>query len=546
VVADGGRVVKNTGDGTLVEFPSAVDAVRNAVHTQIAIRDLNRDVPESQRIVYRVGINVGDIIVEDEDIFGDGVNVAARLEGLCAPGEVYVSGTVYDQVRDKLDITFKDLGPQTVKNIANPVRVYHAYANDGTDMAVSTPVSTIASKSEPRKRADGPSVIVLPFDNQSNDADQEFFSDGISEDLITDLLKLTGLFVVSRNTAFAYKGQTPDVGELGKTLGVAHVLEGSVRKAGNRVRINAQLTETATGGHVWADRYDGALDDIFALQDEITAKIVAVLQVKLTAQEATRPRQRITDNVEAYEVYLRARSEWHRLDPEGTLAALHLMRGAIEIDPDFAAAHAELSGVLQQGWSFVFPGFEEAFDEMLDAARRAVDLDDELPQAHSRLGWALIFSGHYDEAITSLERAIALGPFDSETHLWFGEALNYAGDPARGAQIGARAFELEPGANGIFHFCSGHSHYLLRNYDRAVDLFAGAIARAPGFPLPYLFLGIVYFELGRTDEAAVQFAKLHSVLPPQVLDVLVGRLPYRDDEPKHRMRDALERGGKTV
>ena len=503
------------------------------------MEDRNADIPDNKQIVFRIGINLGDIIIEGDDIYGDGVNVAARLEGEADPGGICISGDAYRQVLGKIDLAFEDLGERTLKNIAEPIRAYRWTTRNVASLNEAVP------DQKPRS-SDKPSIVVLPFDNLSNDPDQEFFSDGISEDLITDLSKLSNLFVISRNTAFTFKGQSVDVSEVGRKLGVAHLLEGSVRKAGNRVRINAQLIETATGGHVWADRYDGSLDDIFALQDEITAKIVAVLQVKLTAQEATRPRQRITDNVEAYEVYLRARSEWHRVDPEGTLAALHLMREAIEIDPDFAAAHAELSGVLQQGWTFVFPGFEEAFDEMLEAARRAVDLDDELPQAHSRLGWALIFSGHHDEAITSLERAIAHGPFDSETHLWFGEALNYAGDPARGAQIGARAFELEPGANGIFHFCSGHSHYLLRNYDRAVDLFAGAIARAPGFPLPYLFLGIVYFELGRTDEAAVQFAKLHDALPPQVLDLLVDRLPYRDDEPKRRMREALEQASKAA
>jgi TolB-like protein len=390
---------------------------------------------------------------------------------------------------------------------------------------------------------DKPSIAVLPFNNLSDDPQQEYFSDGLAEDLITDISKISGLFVIARNSSFAFKGQAMDVKEIANKLGVKHVVEGSVRKMGSRLRISAQLIDASTGGHMWAERYDGDMENIFEFQDDIRDQIVAALQVTLTVQEAAQPRQRVTDNVEAYEVYLRARSEWHRVDPEGTLAAKHLMREAIEIDPHSAAAYAELSGILQQGWSFVFPGFEDAFDEMLDAAQRAVDLDDRLAQAHSRLGWALTFYGRYDEAIASLERAIALGPFDSETHLWFGEFLNYAGDPARGAQVGARAFELEPGANGIFYFCSGHSHYLLRDHDRAIELFEGAIARVPGFPLPYLFLGIVYFELGRKDDAAVQFAKLHDVLPPQVLDVLVDRLPYRDDEPKRRMRNALERTG---
>jgi TolB-like protein len=399
---------------------------------------------------------------------------------------------------------------------------------------------------EPLTLSGKPSIAVLPFGNLSDDPGQEFFSDGITEDLITDLSKLSNLFVIARNTSFTYKGQNFDTGEIGRKLGVLHILEGSVRKAGNRVRINAQLIDTETGGHVWADRYDGSLDDIFELQDEITAKIVAELQVKLTPQETVQTRQRVTNNVEAYELYLQGRAQWHRLDPEGTLAAVHLLREAIGIDPEFAAAYALLSGALQHGWSFAFPGFEGDKNRMLEPAQRAVELDDGLALAHARLGWALVFNDRHDEAIISFERAVALGPFDAETHLWFTETLNFAGDPARGAQVGARAFELQPsGAPGVYYLCAGHSHYLLRDYDRAEELFNGAIMRTPGFPLPYLLLGIVYYEIGQIDNAAEQFGKLHDSLPPHVLDVVVSRLPYRDEEPKRRIRTALDHVGKV-
>jgi len=532
-----GRIVKLMGDGALVEFPSVVDAVECAVAVQRAMVDRNADIPESKRITFRIGVNLGDIIIEGDDIYGDGVNVAARLEAEADSGGVCISGDAYRQVLGKIDHIFEDLGERTLKNIAAPVRAYRWQEGEPSQDRESDTVPAVTRSS------DHSSIAVLPFDNLSNDPDQEFFSDGISEDLITDLSKLSELFVISRNTAFTFKGQSVDVSEVGRKLGVAHVLEGSVRKAGNRVRINAQLIETATGGHVWADRYDGSLDDIFALQDEITEKIVAALQVNLTVQEAVQPRQRVTDNVEAYELYLRGRREWHRLDPEGTLAAVHLLRDAIEIDPEFAAAYALLSGALQHGWTFAFPGFDSAYDQMLDAAQRAVELDNGMALAHARLGWALIFHDRHEEAIASFERAIALGPFDAETHLWFTEALNYAGEPARGARMGARAFELEAAAPGVFYLCVGHSHYLLRDYDKAAELLTGAIARTPGFPLPYLLLGIVYFEMGRIDDAAEQFARLSASLPSHVLDVVVDRLPYRDDEPKYRMRDALEKAG---
>ncbi|MFT5489327.1 MAG: adenylate cyclase [Alphaproteobacteria bacterium] len=528
-----GRIVKLMGDGMLVEFGSVVDAVECAVSIQRGMVERNVDTPDNKLITFRIGVNLGDIILDDDDIYGDGVNVAARLEGLAEPDGICISGTVFDQVKDKLEVSFDDLGPREVKNIAEPVRAYR----------VTVTRASVTQSTAQLPLPDKPSIAVLPFDNMSGDPEQEFFSDGISEDLITDLSKLQNLFVVSRNNAFAFKGQKIDIGDVGRKLGVAHVLEGSVRKAGNRVRINAQLIEATTGGHVWADRYDGALDDIFTLQDEITEKIVAALQVSLTSHEAVQPRQHVTDNVEAYEYYLRGRAELLRLDPQGTLAALHSLTKAIDIDPEFAAAYAFRSGVIQHGWTFGFPGFDVNFDQLLGDAERAVELDDSLAVAHARLGWALTFNKRYDEAAASFERAILLGPHDAETHLWFTEALNYAGEPGKGAEMGARSLELEPTPDGVYYFCTGHSHYLLRNYDRAIDLFEAAIARVPGFPLPYLLYGVVCFEQGRLTDAAEQFGRLYKALPPDFLDVVLSRLPYREEEPRRRIRNALKQVG---
>ncbi len=531
-----GRIVKTTGDALLVEFASVVDAVQCAVDIQKGMAERNADEPDDRRIVFRVGVNLGDVIVEGDDIHGDGVNVAARLEALADPGGIVVSGKVHDEVRTKLDLGFDDLGAQEFKNIAEPVQTFGMRL--GTAPVPSTPSANPVAA--PTLTPTGkPSVVVLPFQNMSNDPDQDFFADGISEDLITDLSKLSGLFVIARNTAFSFRGQSINVGEVGRKLGVAHVLEGSVRKAGERVRINAQLIETATGGHVWADRYDGGLEDIFALQDEITEKIVSALQVQLTVQEAASPRHRITDSFEAYEIYLNGRAEFYRFDPEGTLEAARLMRRAIDVDPNFAAAYATLSGALQHGWTFAFPGFDDAFDQLLETAQRAVELDSALGLAHARLGWVLIFVGRYDEAIASMERAVELEPNWAETYIWFAEALNFAGDPARGCVLACKAVALEPVTPPVYNLIEGHSHYLLRDYDTAIELFKSAISRAPGFPLPYLLLGIVYFELSRFEDAASQFAFLREALPPDILDTVVGRLPYRDDEPKRRMRDAL-------
>jgi tetratricopeptide (TPR) repeat protein len=354
---------------------------------------------------------------------------------------------------------------------------------------------------------------------------------------------MSGLFVIARNTAFSFKGQSLDVVQIGRKLGVAHVLEGSVRKAGNRVRINAQLIETATGGHVWAERYDGSLDDIFAVQDEITDKIVAALQVQLTAHEAAGVRRHITENVEAYQLYLKGRAELHRLNPEGTTEAVRLLERAIAIDPGFAAAYAILSRALQHGWTFMFPGFEDSFERILEAAQRAVELDDTMGLTHTHLGWALNFAGRHDEAIASFERAVSLEPNAAEPYMWFCETLNYAGDPARGLEMIRRSMELDPVVAEPVHLLEGHSHYLLRDYEAAIVCFNTAIDLAPGFPLPYLLLGIVYSELGRSEEATAQIAALRESLPAFTLDVVAQRLPYRDEEPRRRIRDALERAG---
>jgi tetratricopeptide (TPR) repeat protein len=363
----------------------------------------------------------------------------------------------------------------------------------------------------------------------------------MAEDLITDLSKISNLYVAARNSSFSFKGQMPDIQEVAKKLKVSLVLEGSVRKMGDRLRINAQLINAADGDHLWAERYDGDMSEIFDFQDSIRAEIVTALNVQLTAREAARPRQRITDSVEAYEIYLQGRAEFYRFDPEGTLAATQLMRRAIEVDPNFAAAYATLSGTLQHGWTYAFPGFDDAFEQFLEIAQRGVELDNTLGLAHARLGWALIYFRLYDEAIVSFDHAVDLEPNHAETYIWFSEALNYAGDPARGSDCAKKAVEMEFFSTPpVYNLIEGHSHYLLRDYDRAEELLRRAISRAPGFPLPYLLLGIVYYEMGRADDAAAQFAILHKTIPTHVLDIVVSRLPYRDDEPKRRMRDALD------
>jgi TolB-like protein/class 3 adenylate cyclase len=370
-----GRIVKTTGDGMLVEFVSVVDAVRCAVDIQRGMVERNAAVPADKRIQFRVGINVGDIIIDGDDIFGDGVNVAARLEALADPGGIMVSGVVHDQVRDKLSFGFEDMGEQTVKNIARPISVHRVSLTETIPLAAVR--SAAAAKIEPS--ANRPSIAVLPFANMSGDPEQEYFADGISEEIITGLSKLRWLFVIARNSSFTYKGKAVDVKRVSRELGVRYVLEGSVRKGGNRVRITAQLIDAATGNHIWADRYDGELTDVFALQDEITKKAVAAIEPSLLEAEGIRSQQRPPEDLDAWDMVMRANYQFWRLTKSDSETAIAMLRRAVERYPDYAPAHSMLAFALlvsrQVGWI----SMEPEVNEPAAIAAHAVELDDRDP-----------------------------------------------------------------------------------------------------------------------------------------------------------------------
>lgn len=530
----GGRIVKTTGDGALVEFPSAVDAVQHAVDVQTAIRPWNAGAPEHQYIELRMGINVGDIIVEADDIYGDGVNVAARLEGLAEPGSVCISGTVFDQVKGKLDLTFEDLGPQKVKNISEPVRVYRWQSE-------STQTAAEIMPDEAPELPDKPSIAVLPFSNMSADPEQEYFSDGISEDIITDLSKLSGLFVIARNSSFAYKGQSPDVRRVAHELGVRHVLEGSVRRSGERVRINAQLIDATTGGHLWAERYDARLDDIFDLQDEITAQIVAALKITLTPSEQARSGRQPTGNLEAYDLYVRGRATAYQTSSAANLQSRSLLLRAIELDPNFAEPYALLSYTYMADWTFRWndePDLSRAFN----MAERAVALGDELGLVHARLGWLLLFDKQHDAAIAELEKAIELDPNDAEGYAWFAEILNYSGDPERSIEMTKIAMRLNPHYPAPYIFHLGHSYFLLKRYRDASAAIEEAISRAPGFPVTRLFMATLCIETDKPDQAREHIDALMQAAP----DVTVSWAqiyPYRSSAHLDRLLNGLRKAG---
>ena len=384
-----GRTVKVSGDGLLLEFPSVVNAVRCAAEIQRGMRDRNTNVPQERRIEFRIGVNLGDVIVQDEDIFGDGVNVAARLERIAKPGGIAISGSVRDQIGNRLDLVFEDMGEHKLKNIEQPVRVY----------SLSQEESTIANTApNPDQR---PSIAVLPFSNMSGDPEQEYFSDGITEDIITDLSKISGLWVAARNTVFTYKGKPVKVEQIARDLGVAYILEGSVRKAGARVRVTGQLISAKDGGHLWADRFDRDLTDIFAIQDEITRAIVEQLTVKLLPQEKKSIERPQTDNIEAYTYYLRGREFLHRHTKSYYQVARRMFTKAIELDPRYARAYAGIAACD----SFLFYHYfqyetEEAIENIMAATGKALELDDGLAEAHACRGVALTFAKRFEEADT--------------------------------------------------------------------------------------------------------------------------------------------------
>ncbi len=434
----GGRIFKAMGDGFLVEFGSVINAARCAVEIQRGMADRNAGVPEDRHIKFRIGINVGDLIVDGDDFYGDGVNMAARLEGLAGPGGIACSAVVRNQIGNKLEMEFLDQGEKTVKNIAQPVHVYFI------NMAESVPrdAPQAGAATQPSARTDKPSVAVLPFSNMSNDPEQEFFSDGITEDIITDLSKVSGLFVLNRNTVFTYKGKSLNLEQIAKQLGVSYLVEGSVRKAGNRVRINAQLIEGAAGGHLWADRYDRDLTDIFAIQDEITKTIVEQLKVKLLPEEKKAIEQATTDNVEAYTYYLRGREYFYRQSKTYLTLAKRMFAKAIELDPLYARAYAATADCD----SFLFLSYDvkASLDAILANSGKALDLDPDLAEAHASRGLALSVSQRYREAEQEFEHAIASNPNLFEAHYFYARTCYAQGKLEQAAHHYDRAAETKP------------------------------------------------------------------------------------------------------
>jgi adenylate cyclase len=529
-----GRFVGSAGDSVLAEFASPVEATRCAVAVQHELAARNDELAEERRMRFRIGINLGDVMAKGGDLFGDGVNVAARLEALAEPGGICISGAVYDQVHGKLDLDFRDLGPQSVKNIAEPVRVYRI----GGDMSEAPP----AGDGPPLP--DKPSVAVLPFNNMSADPEQEYFSDGISEDIITDLSKVSGLFVIARNSSFAYKGRSPNISDVSRELGVRFVLEGSVRKAANRVRINAQLIDGPTGGHLWAERFDRDLTDIFAVQDEVTQEIVKALKVTLTEDERARLSGRDKVNPEAYDCLVRGRDLMMQFTAEATNEACACFDKAIELEPGLAISYAGLSLAASGRYVNLWDNDAEAeLAKSLDLANKAVDVDATEPMAHFALAVAEMWQKNLEAAERAAMKSLELDPNLAEGYGVLGRIRDYLGRPQEALEIFERVTRLNPFFPDLLLQFIGHAQFMLQRWDEAEATFKRRLLRRPQSDVTRVFLASVYGHTGRPDEARAMWAEALEANPRYSLERMRRVLPYKDPERFELVVHGLRKAG---
>jgi adenylate cyclase len=489
-----GRLVKTTGDGLLVEFGSVVDALRCASEVQREMAGRNTGVPPDNRIELRVGINMGDIVVEDGDIFGDGVNVAARLEGLAEPGGICVAARVQEDAAGKLDLLFEDIGEQHLKNIARPVRAYRVATTPG-------PVPTRPGTDPPLP--DKPSIAVLPFQNMSGDPEQEYFADGIAEDVITLLSKWRSLFVIARNSSFTYKGRAVDVKTVGRELGVRYVLEGSVRKAGNRVRVTGQLIEAGTGGHLWAERYDRDLTDIFEVQDEITASVSAAIFPTMERSERERAARKPTDSLDAWECYYRGMWHFAKFEAEENERARSFFQRAINLDPQFAPAAAASALTYLNEITLFRPDRRGAnLPLALDHSTRAVSIDDTDATGHSVLARSLWMSGRHAESLAQAQIAIRCDPNSAAAHGALGGARLWGGFPREAIEPLQTAMRLSPfdPLTPLWRHFIARAHYWSGSYREAIAVARQLRQSHPNFRQPYNTLIASLGQMGDVDE----------------------------------------------
>jgi adenylate cyclase len=589
-----GRIVKEMGDGVLVEFPSVVEAVQCAVIIQRGMSDRETNISDDRRIQYRIGINLGDIIIDDNDIFGDGVNIAARLEQMAEPGCICISGTAYDHLKSKVEVGYEALGEVQVKNIQQSVRAYKVLTDpnqvgivledEQSRLTISYRLVAISAAlmvavitaggwwwlHQPDSNSNAvvnvtknesninpirltinalqiherPSIAVLPFDNFSTDPQQEFFSDGITEDLITDLSQVSGLFVIARNTVFTYKGEPQEIQRIGKKLGVKYILEGSVRKSGDNLRINVQLIDVQTGGHIWAQRFDRKLADVFELQDEVVQKIVAALAVTLSPVEKERLERVNKVHPEAYIAFLRGQELMRRGSKETHIEAVQFFEKSIEIDPNFARVYANLAFTHSTNADYLWSD-DPAKSTMLafKFAQQALILDSSVPQTYFALTLVYRLMGRLDDGILAARKAISLDPNYADAYAILAVNLNYDGQYTRALDSIDYAMRLNPEAPFDYRWIKGDTHYLLGQLEEAAGWLEGVRDSNPAFSNVYQLLIATYVELERIDDAEWAANELLTLVPNFSLSQEEERVGYKDKEVKRRYIESLRRAG---
>ncbi|WP_376705896.1 adenylate/guanylate cyclase domain-containing protein [Mesorhizobium sp. ISC25] len=525
-----GRIIKTTGDGMLVEFQSVTDAVKCAVEIQQRMKRRNSDVPQERRIEFRIGINLGDIIFDDEDIFGDGVNIASRIEQLADVGGICVTAAVATQIADRLEIAMEDLGEKTLKNISRPVRLYRV----GFDGPVLPQV-------EAKRSISKPSIVVLPFSNMSGDPEQEFFADGLTEDIITELSRHHELFVISRNSAFVYKNRAVNVREVAEKLDVQYLVEGSVRKIGDRVRVTVQLIDTANDAHIWADKYDRKLDDIFAIQDEVTAAIAATLPGRVEAAQRDQLARAKPANMAAYECVLAAKVLHHRSTIADNERAQTLIERAVTLDPDYAHAHAWRACILGQAWVHNWCKDRDAVWNNISAALdRALALDNNDADVHRILAAVNVNNNELTTARYHQERALALNPNYDLVVVQQGELLTWLGRPEEGIEWIRKAMQLNPHHPERFWSHLGKAHFAARQYGEAIEAFMHLSTMDSA---QHAFAAACYGWLGDEIAAAAHLGKIRTLDPQFDLDSFIATLHYAQESDVQHVREGLLKAG---
>jgi adenylate cyclase len=576
-----GRVVDSPGDNILAEFVSVVDAAQSAVEIQEVIRAKNAELPEDRRMEFRIGINLGDVIQEGERIYGDGVNIAARVEGLADPGGICISGSAYEQIENKLALGYDYIGEHTVKNIVKPIRVYRVPTGPETLQKVtvekkpapgwqraalavviallvvaggvaiwksyrpSPPPTEVASVEKMAfPLPDKPSIAVLPFNNLSEDPGQEYFSDGLTEEIISTLSRVPKLFVIARNSTFTYKGKPVKVQQVSEELGVRYVLEGSVRKAGDRIRITAQLIDALSGRHLWAEKYDRKIDDIFAVQDEITKKIITAMQVKLTEGEQAQAAAKGTNNLDAYLKFLQSMENMRHFNRESNALAKQLAEEAIALDPEYPMAYRALSAVHQMDvWLGTSKSPKQSIAQCIELLQKAIELDATYAEAYSALGFLYSMTRQYDKGVATAEKAVALNPNSADAHMLLGHTLRFAGRNEEAIPEYKIAIRLNPFPPHNYLFGLGLAYAFTGQYEDAITWCEKAVRQKPNSFLAHLFLTQTYSMSGRKEEARAQSAEVLRISPKFTLEKWEKRVRFRYEEDKERAISALRKAG---